>query len=196
MTKTEKFFGANKKNIIAKFKDNISQNKKSNYTTHIIEYIFTQNDLELCTYHDIYELFSANINNVNCIFDIMMITLKEASFVHIEKDKYDIKRIDIKKFFLEETFEIFMKIVKKNAEGYENINKIFVFGGHCDGWYCYCEKYIVNFNMIRNLFIKYNLTFDLICFDSCYTSSLEIAYQFYDISKYISAHQTYVNAEG
>lgn len=180
------------KKIIKTFNKN--QNNKSGGITHIVQYIFTQNDLEACTYRDIYKMLSTSTETTNCIFDVMMVTLSHASFIHIEKGQYNIIKIDNNKFFIDKTFDDFIKIVKKNNK--KNMETIFVFGGHCDGWYCYCAKYIINFNMIRNTFIKYKLNFDMICFDSCYTSSVEIIYQFHDLTKYMMTHQTYLGSEG
>lgn len=180
------------KKIIKTF--NKTQNNKSGKTTHIIQYIFTQNDLEACTYKDIYKLLSTSTPSSNCIFDIMMVTLSHAAFIHIEKGRYSITKIDNGKFFIDKTFDEFIKIAKSYNK--KNMETIFVFGGHCDGWYCYCAKYVINFNMIRSTFIKYKLDFDLICFDSCYTSSVEIIYQYYDLTKYMITHQTYVGIEG
>lgn len=196
MTKIKSFINADSKKIIKKFEQIIKANKKSSYMTHIIEYIFTENDLDDTTYHDMFKLFSSNKSNTNCIIDLMMITRADAAFIHMERDVYEIKHINKKHFFLDKTFERFIAIAKKNQENHKKVNSIFVFGGHCDGWYCYCEKYVVNFNMIKAVFKKYDLYFDLICFDSCYTSSLEIIYQFNDVTKYMMTHQMYVNYEG
>ena len=192
------FLKLDTKGILNNFKKIVEAGKKSNKVTHIIEYIFTQNDLESSTYQDIYKIFTANVgNDTKCIFDIMMVTKSESSFIHVRKDKYEIQRFDVKAFFKDSTFKEFIKNVKKTQNEYKNnINSIFVFGGHCDGWYCYCENFVVNFNMIRKTFIDNKFHFDLICFDSCYTSSLEIIYQFYDLTNYMMTHQTYVNYEG
>jgi hypothetical protein len=69
-------------------------------------------------------------------------------------------------------------------------------GGHCSGWYCYSDDNIVNFDYICKSFKKNKMHFDLITFDSCYTSTIDLIYEFYKYSNYIIAHQTYVNGEG
>ena len=89
-----------------------------------------------------------------------------------------------------------MTIVINNKKKFQIVNSIFVFGGHCNGWYCYSDDNIVNFNMICDIFNKNKLYFDLICFDACYTSSIEIIYQFHNYTNYLLAHQTYVTGEG
>lgn len=184
------------KHIISNFNKISKKNTKPNNTTHFIQYIFTQNDLEFGTYRDIYHLLYSNVHNKNCIFDLMFITMSEANFLHIDKNGYNIKTFDKKKFFSKQMFSKFIKHVVSVQKNYSNINSIFVFGGHCDGWYCYCEDVVIDFNMIRQTFIDNNLLFDLICFDSCYTSSIEIIYQFFDLTDYIIAHQTYIGIEG
>lgn len=171
-------------------------NKNPKHYTHIVEFIFTKNELEHGTYRDIYHLLYSNKKNKNTIFDIMLITLSEAHYLHIDKNNYSMKNFDIKTFFTREAFENFIKIVKNNHKNFKNVNLIFTFGGHCDGWYCYCGEAVLDFNMIRDVFIQNNLHFDLICFDSCFTSSIELIYQFHDISNYIIAHQTYLGIEG
>jgi hypothetical protein len=128
----------------------------------------------------------------HCIFDIMMYTKLSGYFIHIEKGEYTIKKFNNNLFFTKKQLEKFFSIINK----YKDINKIFVFAGHCNGMYCYCDKTIVNFNMIYKLFKKHKCYFDLICFDACYTSTLEMIYQFHDITNNMLVHQTYVNAEG
>jgi hypothetical protein len=179
------------KNIIKKI-----DGKTPKHYTHIIEYIFTQNELEHGTYRDIYHLLYSNKKNINCIFDIMLITLSEAHYLHMEKGNYSMKSFDKKTFFSKESFVNFVKLAKKTQEKLKNVNTVFTFCGHCDGWYCYCDDSVLDFNMMRDIFIEYNMNFDLICFDSCYTSSIEIIYQFHDLTKYLIAHQTYIGIEG
>jgi hypothetical protein len=50
--------------------------------------------------------------------------------------------------------------------------------------------------MIKDVFKTNKLHFDMICFDACYTSTLNIIHKFYDITDYIISHMVYVNSEG
>lgn len=158
--------------------------------THIIEYIYADKDLEDSAFADIYKL----LNNTNIIIDIMLHTKISGYFIHIENNKYNIKKFNKNLFFKKSQFDKFMEQINNNS--IRNSNKIFVFGGHCNGLYCYSDKNVVDFSNIYKIFKKYNYYFDLIVFDSCYTSSIEILYEFHDISDYILAHQTYVGGEG
>ena len=176
--------------------------------THIIEYIFAKTDLEQWTYQDIYKLLSSTSQNSNCMIDIMLYTKTFSAFIHIENGKHKIVKISPSSFFSEKTFQNFIEIVKKNQKKYqnkyqkdskkdlENLNSIFVFGGHCNGWKCYTDDYTVDFEMIYNTFIKNNMKFNAICFDCCYSSTFELLYQFHDLTDYIIAHQSYVYGNG
>jgi hypothetical protein len=194
----------NEKEIIKikKLYDNIKNNKniiKNNKnTTHIIEYVFAQHDLEDSAYADIYKLLTTAQKNSNIVFDIMLYTKLSGYFIHIEKGEHNIYKFNKDLFFTQNQFDKFMKIVKNNQKKMKknSINQIFVMGGHCSGWYCYCEKFIVNFNYMCKAFEKYKMHFDLITFDSCYTSTFELIYEFYKHCDYMLAHQTYVNSEG
>jgi len=184
-------------------KENKRQKKTYKKTyTHIIEYIFAKTDLEQWTYQDIYKLLSATTQNSNCMIDIMMYTKNFASFIHIENGKHKIVQISPVSFFSDKTFQNFIEIVKKNQkkkkyqEKYENLNSVFVFGGHCNGWKCYTDDYTVDFEMIYHTFIKNNMKFNAICFDCCYSSTFELLYQFHDLTDYIIAHQSYVYGNG
>ena len=121
-------------------------------------------------------------------------------YIHIENGKHKIVKISPSSFFSEKTFQSFIEIVKKNQEKYQknsqNLNSIFVFGGHCNGWKCYTDNYTVDFEMIYNTFIKNNMKFNAICFDCCYSSTFELLYQFHDLTNYIIAHQSYVYGNG
>ena len=171
-----------------------------NTQTHIIEYIFAKTDLEQWTYQDIYKLLSATRQNSNCMIDIMMYTKTYSAFIHIENGKHKIVQISPSSFFSVKTFQNFIEIVKKNQEKYQknfqNLNSIFVFGGHCNGWKCYTDDYTVDFEMIYHTFIKNNMKFNAICFDCCYSSTFELLYQFHDLTDYIIAHQSYVYGNG
>ena len=158
--------------------------------THIIEYIYADKDLEDSAFVDIYKL----LNNNNIIIDIMLHTKISGYFIHIENNKYNIKKFNNNLFFKKSQFDKFMEQINNNS--IRNSNKIFVFGGHCNGLYCYSDKNIVDFSNIYKIFKKYNYHFDLIVFDACYTSTIEILYEFHDITDYILAHQTYTNGEG
>jgi len=161
--------------------------------THIIEYIFTDNDLEQYAYVDLYKLFIAATNS-KCIFDIMLYTPTDAAFIHIEKGQYDIKKFNNKHFFTKKHFTLFINKIKRTYK--KAMNSIFVFGGHCNGLYCYTKSNIIDFSMIRDAFLKNNIHFDTIWFDSCYTATLDTIEQFYDSTNYIVSHMMYVNAEG
>ena len=155
--------------------------------THIIEYIYAQEDLEDSAFTDIYKLLSNN----NIIFDIMLHTKLFGYFIHIENNKYNIQKFNTNLFFKTSQFNKFLEQIIKS-----NHHKIFVFGGHCNGLYCYSDKKVVDFANIYKSFIKYNFYFDLIVFDACYTSTIEILYEFHDVTDYILAHQTYIGSEG
>lgn len=154
---------------------------------HIIEYIYADTFLEDSAYNDIYKLLSNN----NIIFDIMLHTKSSGYFIHIENNKYNISKFNSNLFFKKSQFNKFIEQIKKT-----NYNKIFVFGGHCNGLYCYSDKNVIDFNNIYKIFKKHDYHFDLIVFDACYTSTIEILYEFHDITDYILAHQTYVGGEG
>jgi hypothetical protein len=205
---TEKsFIDINSTTILKKF-NKILKNQKSKeikknkylIKTHIVEYIFAKIDLEQWTYQDIYKLLSSTYENSNCIIDVMIYTKSYAAFIHIENGKHEIVEISPQSFFNEKTFQNFIEIVKKNQAKnqtkYHKLNSIFVFGGHCNGWKCYTDDYTVDFEMIYNTFIKNNMKWNAICFDCCYTSTLELLYQFHDITDYIIAHQSYVYGNG
>jgi len=159
--------------------------------THIIEYIYAQEDLEDSAFADIYKLLANNNYNNIIVIDIMLHTKLSGYFIHIENNKYKIQKFNNSLFFKKSQFNKFIEQITKN-----NYNKIFVFGGHCNGLYCYSNKNVVDFSNIYKIFKKHNYHFDLIVFDSCYTSSIEILYEFHDITDYILAHQTYVGGEG
>ena len=182
-------------NNILKAKNN-GVNIIPKYTTHIIEYIYSKKDLVKWTYIDLDKLLKSSHPESKCIIDIMMFTKNNSYFIHIENGIQTRTRIKSTTFFTKELFEQFMNIIKISRMGHTHINTIFVFGGHCNGWACYTEDYIVDMKMIREMFIKHKLKIDMICFDCCYTSTLELIYQFKDCSKYIMAHQTYVYGEG
>ena len=184
----------------------LSFNGNGKYT-HIIEYIFAKTDLEQWTYQDIYKLLSATSQTSNCMIDIMMYTKTYSVFIHIDKGKHEIVQISPQSFFNEKTFQNFIKIVKNNQKEKKkeikinhdlnyDLNSVFVFGGHCNGWKCYTDDYTVDFEMIYNTFIKNNMKFNAICFDCCYTSTFELLYQFHDLTDYIIAHQSYVYGNG
>ena len=158
--------------------------------THIIEYIFTDNDLEQYAYLDMYKLFVAATNS-KCIFDIMLYTPIDAAFIHIEKSNYTIKKFNNKHFFTKKHFSLFIKSINITK-----VQRIFVFGGHCNGLYCYTKSNIIDFNMMRDVFKTNKLHFDAIWFDSCYTATLDTIHMFYDITNYIVTHMMYVNSEG
>ena len=162
--------------------------------THIIEYIFTDNDLCKYAYLDMYKLFVTADKNSKCIFDIMLYTPTDAKFIHIENNQYNIKKFNNKHFFTKKYFNIFIKSIVKNIKVKRNI--IFVFGGHCNGLYCYTKSNIIDFHMMRDVFKLNNIHFDAIWFDSCYTATLNTIEQFYDITNYIVCHMMYVNEEG
>ena len=154
---------------------------------HIIEYIYADTFLEDSAFNDIYKLLSNN----NIIIDIMLHTKLSGYFIHIENNKYNIKKFNSALFFKKSQFNKFIEQINRRKT-----NKIFVFGGHCNGLYCYSDKNIIDFSNIYKIFKKYNYHFDLIVFDACYTSSIEILYEFHDVTDYILAHQTYVGGEG
>ena len=154
---------------------------------HLIEYIYADTFLEASAFNDIYRLLSNN----NIIIDIMLHTKLSGYFIHIENNKYNINKFNSALFFKKSQFEKFMEQINR-----KNTDKIFVFGGHCNGLYCYSDKNVIDFSNIYKSFKKYNYHFDLIVFDACYTSSIEILYEFHDITDYILAHQTYVGGEG
>jgi hypothetical protein len=136
--------------------------------THIIEYIYAQEDLEDSSFADIYKLlannnYNNNYNNI-IVIDIMLHTKLSGYFIHIENNKYKIQKFNNSLFFKKSQFDKFIEQIKKNK-----YNKIFVFGGHCNGLYCYSDKNIVDFSNIYKIFKKHNYHFDLIVFDSCYT---------------------------
>jgi len=199
MNRKKEYF--NEKEII-KIKKSYNKIKKqppinNNNTTHIIEYTFAQHDLEDSTYADIYKLLLTADKNSNIVFDIMLHTKLSGYFIHIEKGEHTIEKFNNKLFFNNNQFDKFIKIVKNNQKKIKgNFNQIFVLGGHCNGWYCYSDDNIVNFDYICETFKKNKLHFDLITFDSCYTSTIDLVYEFYKYSDYIIAHQTYVNYEG
>ncbi len=186
------------KNIYNKQKNKTIYNSSNN--THIIEYIFAQQDLEDSAFADIYKLLTAANKKSNIMFDIMLHTKNSGYFIHIEKGEHNIIKFDSKLFFNNNQFNKFIKIVKSNQKNINNskniINQIFVLGGHCSGWHCYSDDNIINFNYMCKTFKKYKMYFDLITFDSCYTSTIDLIYEFYNYSNYIIAHQTYVNGEG
>ena len=194
----------NEKEIIKikKLYDNIKNNKNiiknNNNTTHIIEYVFAQHDLEDSAYADIYKLLTTAQKDSNIVFDIMLYTKLSGYFIHIEKGEHTIHKFNKDLFFTQKQFDKFMKIIKNNQKklNKKNINQIFVMGGHCSGWYCYSDDNIIDFNYICKTFKKYKIHFDLITFDACYTSTFELIYEFYKHCDYILAHQTYVNGEG
>ena len=76
------------------------------------------------------------------------------------------------------------------------MNTIFVLSGHCDSWYCYCDKHVIDFNMMKQVILDNKIHLDMVCYDSCYTSSLELVYNFTDVADYVMAHQLYVYGEG
>ncbi len=176
---------------------------------HIIEYIFADSDIEEGAYRDLFKIFSSNSNSSNsrntnneknCIYDIMLKTNKDACFIHIENNNYHIDHFDNNLFFNNEQFQKFIKIIKNTQKQIEssknNYESIFVFSGHCNGWSCYSGKKNVDMKSIRELFIKNNMMFDLICFDGCYSATLDLIYQFTDLSKFIIGHQPYISYEG
>jgi hypothetical protein len=180
---------------IKKIKNNINININ---TTHIIEYLFTQDDLEDTAYADIYKMMTTSKKDSHIIFDIMLYTKLSGYFIHIEKGQHTIHKFNKDLFFTHKQFDKFMKIIKNNQKklNKKNINQIFVMGGHCSGWYCYSDNNIIDFNYMCETFKKYKIHFDLITFDACYTSTFELIYEFYKYCDYILAHQTYVNGEG
>ena len=175
---------------------------------HIIEYIFTDSDIDEGAYRDLFKIFSSNSNSNskdnsngrNCIYDIMMKTNKDSCFIHIENNNYQIDHFNNNLFYNDNQFRKFIKIIKNTQTKFQsnksNYESIFVFSGHCNGWTCYSGKQIINMKSIRDIFLKNNMMFDLICFDGCYSSTLDLIYQFTDLSKFIIGHQPYINYEG
>jgi hypothetical protein len=166
--------------------------------THIIEYIYTNKDSEYLTFNDLTKLIKGTTRNSSCMIDIMMITGEYASFVHIENGSHSFQQIPMDTFYTKKVFEQFMKICINNEIGIarEDIDRFFILGGHCNGWRSYVDNNTVDMKMLRDTFITKKIDFDMFCFDSCYSSTLELLYQFSDISKYIIAHQVYVNNNG
>lgn len=168
------------------------------FRTHIIEYIYTNKELEDLALNDLKKLFQGVTYDSLCMVDIMMITSDHAAFIHIEKGRHTFQQIPMDTFYSMKTFEQFMKICIKNEIGIprKELDRFFIFGGHCNGWRCYSDNNTVDMKMIRDVFIKEKIDFDMICIDSCYSSTLELLYQFSDLSRYIIAHQVYVNSIG
>lgn len=166
--------------------------------THIIEYIYTNKDLEGLALKDLKKLIQGVTHDSLCMVDIMMITSEYAGFVHIEKGNHTFQPIPMDTFYSKKTFQKFMKICIKNESGIprKEIDRFFILGGHCNGWRCYVDKDTVDLKMLRDVFIKEKIDFDMICLDACYTSTLELLYQFSDLSRYIIGHQVYVNSNG
>jgi hypothetical protein len=166
--------------------------------THIIEYIYTNKELEGLAFKDLEKLIQGVTHNSLCMVDIMMITSEYAAFVHIEKGNHIFQQIPMDTFYNKNTFEKFMKICIKNEIGIprNEIDRFFILGGHCNGWRCYIDNDTVDMKMLRDVFITEKIDFDMICLDACYTSTLEVLYQFSDLSRYIIAHQVYVNGNG
>ncbi len=185
-------------NVRIEFNDNVDKILKGDKVlnkTHFIQYIFPDKDIEMQCYNDIFKILLAT-NNSHCIFDIMVYTTENSFFIHIEDGTYEINEFDSSLFFTEEKFDEFINKTNNIRNKYKNLNSIFVFSGHGNTWYLEKDPdNVLSFNMINKIFDKYKLKFDLICFDACYTSSVEILYQFYNHSKYIIAHQSYEYAQ-
>ncbi len=170
---------------------NKSENDKPLNKTHFINFIYPDKDIELQCYNSIFKILLAT-NNSECIFDVMVYTTENSFFIHIENGEYEINEFDSSLFFTEDKFDEFIIRTNKIKNKYTNLNSIFVFSGHGNTWYLAKDnETIISFDIVNKIFDKYKLKFDLICFDACYTSSIEILYEFYNHSKYIMAHQSY-----
>ena len=58
--------------------------------THIIQYIDTNNELDVTNYDDIYSMFFPKKNSGKCIVDIMVVTKSRALFIHIKPYHYSV----------------------------------------------------------------------------------------------------------
>ncbi len=159
--------------------------------THFINFIFPDENIELQCYNSIFKILLAT-NDSNCIFDIMVYTTEKSFIIHIEEGYYDISEFDSTLFFTEEKFDEFITKTNDVKNKYKNLNSVFIFSGHGNTWYLAKDgEHIISFNIIHKIFNKHKLQFDLICFDACYTSSIEMLYEFYNHTKYIIAHQSF-----
>ncbi len=175
--------------------NNITNGDKILNKTHFIQFIYPDKDIEMQCYNDIFKILLAT-NKSECIFDIMIYTTENSFFIHIKDGTYEINEFNSDIFFTEEKFDEFIIKTSNTRNKYKNLNSIFVFSGHGNTWYLAKDAdHIISFEMINKIFDKYKLKFDLICFDACYTSSIEILYEFYNHSKYIIAHQSYEYAQ-
>ncbi len=180
--------------IRQEFKNIILKGDKPINKTHFIQFIYPDKDIEMQCYNDIFKILLATINS-NCIFDIMIYTTENSFFIHIEDGAYEINEFNSDLFFTEEKFDEFITLTNNTRNKYKNINSIFVFSGHGNSWFLSKGIDIISFDIINKIFDKHKIKFDLICFDACYTSSIEIIYQFYNHSNYIIAHQSYEYAQ-
>ena len=69
--------------------------------THIIEYIYAQEDLEDSAFADIYKLLANN----DIIIDIMLHTKLSGYFIHIKNNKYKIQKFNNSLFFKKSQFD-------------------------------------------------------------------------------------------
>jgi hypothetical protein len=151
--------------------------------THIIQYIDTNDDLDVTNYDDIYNMFFPRKNSGKCIVDIMVVTKTRALFIHIKPYHYSITEINNAHFYKGNIFDKFIQLVKSTQKSFRvPFECTCILGGvH------HSSEVAFSFASMRQSILKHNVKIDALVLDVYFTTTLNFIYTFCSACKYIVA---------
>jgi hypothetical protein len=151
--------------------------------THIIQYIDTNNELDVTNYDDIYNMFFPRKNSGKCIVDIMVVTKTRALFIHIKPYHYSVTEINNANFYKGDIFDKFIQLIKSTQKSFRlPFECTCILGGvH------HSSEVAFSFASMQQSIVKHNVKIDALVLDVYFTTTLNFIYTFCNACKYIVA---------
>jgi hypothetical protein len=159
--------------------------------THIIQYIDTNNELDVTNYDDIYSMFFPKKNSGKCIVDIMVVTKSRALFIHIKPHHYSVTEINNAHFYKDTIFDKFIQLIKSTQNSFRlPFECTCILGGvH------HSNEAVLHFTPMRQSIVKHKAKIDALVLDVYFTTTLNFIYTFCNVTKYIVSSHGFSNCD-